>query len=65
MGAGIVDACVEHGRIIKSRKNKFLQKLFRENKTSPLFKTPEKDFHVYTGTLVYTGTSGVDDEVPV
>ena len=28
----------------KARKNKNLEKLFRENKTSPLLKTPEKDF---------------------
>ena len=24
-----------------------MEKLFRENKTSPLLKTPEKDFHLY------------------
>ena len=28
----------------KTRKNKKLEKLFRENKSSPLLKTPEKDF---------------------
>ena len=26
-------------------KNKNLEKLFRKNKSSPLLKTPEKDFH--------------------
>ena len=36
--------CFKHDRIIKTRKNKNLEKLFRENKTSPLLKTPEKDF---------------------
>ena len=35
----------QHNRIIIARKNKNLEKLFRENKTSPLLKTPEKDFH--------------------
>ena len=29
-----------------SKKNKILQKLFKENKTSPLLKTPEKGFHL-------------------
>ena len=29
-------------------KNKNLEKLFRKNKTSPLLKTPEKDFHTKT-----------------
>ena len=29
---------------MKYEKIKILEKLFRENKTSPLLKTPEKDF---------------------
>ena len=29
-----------------SKKNKILQKLFKENKTSPLLKTPKKGFHL-------------------
>ena len=32
--------------IIKIGKNRNLEKLFRENKTSPLLKTPEKDFQL-------------------
>ena len=30
-----------------NEKIKILEKLFRENKTSPLLKTPEKDFHTH------------------
>ena len=29
-------------------KNKNIEKLFRENKTSPLLKTPEKDFQLFS-----------------
>ena len=32
--------------VVLKKKHKNLEKLFRENKTSPLLKTPEKDFQV-------------------
>ena len=38
-------------------KNKNLEKLFRKNKTSPLLKTPEKDFHTDQKSLVITMTT--------
>ena len=35
-----------------NKKNKNLEKLFSENKTSPLLKTPEKDFqNLFEGIL--------------
>ena len=34
----------QYDKIIQYAKTKILEKLFRENKTSPLLKTPEKDF---------------------
>ena len=37
-----------------ARKNKNLEKLFRENETSPLLKTPEKDFQNWQGGDIST-----------
>ena len=45
-----------------------MEKLFRENKTSPLLKTPEKDFHfIYIilpilGPTVYYSSNGASEE---
>ena len=39
-----------HALCIKYEKIKILEKLFRKNKTSPLLKTPEKDFHLKRGS---------------
>ena len=38
-----------------SKKNKILQKLFKENKTSPLLKTPEKGvlWYIKFGTIAF------------
>ena len=39
---------LHHNTIKDIWKIKNLEKLFRKNKTSPLLKTPEKDFHAIT-----------------
>ena len=36
-----------------------MEKLFRENKKSPLLKTPEKDFHISSKKMVLVGLPGV------
>ena len=36
----------------KNEKIKILEKLFSENKTCPLLKTPEKDFQLCCGELM-------------